>query len=96
MSTRKYESWGNFLKKNREGHFRSAREFCARVKIGISYPQYSRYEAGEQLPNLEQALQLCKLLDIPLLEGLLEWCRAQVSESNHREEVNSLIDQIHS
>src|SRR6476661_2541186 len=76
---RRYESWGDFLKKRREERYRSAREFCSKVKVGISYPQYSRYEAGDQLPNLEQALELCRLLGVPALEGLMEWNRAQMA-----------------
>ncbi len=91
---RKYQSWGEFLKKRREGHYRSAREFCARATVGISYPQYSRYEAGDQLPNLEQALHLCQLLEVPMLEGLMEWCRAQMSDATARGEVELLLDKV--
>lgn len=91
---RKYQSWGEFLKKRRESHYRSAREFCARATVEISYPQYSRYEAGDQLPNLEQALHLCHLLEVPMLEGLMEWCRAQMSDATARREVEVLLDQI--
>jgi transcriptional regulator with XRE-family HTH domain len=90
----KYETWGTFLKKKREGRFRSAREFCCRVSVGISYPQYSRYEAGDQLPNLEQALQLCKFLEIPIAEGLLEWCRAQIADKGTRDEVTDLLEKV--
>ncbi len=53
-----YQSWGGFLKSMREKRFRSAREFCSQVPMGIHYPQYSRYESGAQLPSLEQALAL--------------------------------------
>lgn len=80
MKKSKYTSWGSFLKTKRKQRFRSAREFCAKISVGISYPQYSRYEAGEQLPSLDQALKLCRLLDIPLQEGLLEWSLSQVQD----------------
>ncbi|OFZ80716.1 MAG: hypothetical protein A2583_06885 [Bdellovibrionales bacterium RIFOXYD1_FULL_53_11] len=88
----KYESWGEFIKRRRELCFRSAREFCNRVNVGISYPQYSRYEAGDQLPNLDQALQLCKLLGVTPIEGILEWCRAQISEDMVRTDLEKLLD----
>lgn len=91
---RRYEGWGEFLKKHRESHYRSAREFCSRAQVGISYPQYSRYEAGDQLPNLEQALHLCRLLEIPVLEGLLEWSRTQIADSTVRDEVEALLEQV--
>lgn len=81
---RKYPDWGRFLKKYRADRYRSAREFCSRVDVGISYPQYSRYEAGDQLPNLEQALRLFELLNIPALEGVLEWCLAQARSGESR------------
>jgi transcriptional regulator with XRE-family HTH domain len=91
---RKYESWGDFLKKRREAHYRSAREFCTRVTVGISYPQYSRYEAGDQLPNLEQALELCRLLEIPPLEGLLEWNRAQIHGHPSKEHIDAILGRV--
>lgn len=91
---RKYESWGDFLKKRREAHYRSAREFCTRVTVGISYPQYSRYEAGDQLPNLEQALELCRLLEIPPLEGLLEWNRAQITGHPSKEHIDAILSRV--
>lgn len=94
--SRKYPTWGDFLKKQRAKHYRSAREFCSRVDVGISYPQYSRYEAGDQLPNLDQALKLCRLLEIPVQEGLLEWSRAQVSDTELRDEVSTFLDQVRS
>ncbi|MGK5082418.1 transcriptional regulator [Bdellovibrionota bacterium FG-1] len=70
------------MKSKREVRFRSAREFCAQVSIGISYPQYSRYEAGEQLPVLEHALSICATLGVAPMEGLLEWCKAQLAFEN--------------
>jgi transcriptional regulator with XRE-family HTH domain len=88
---RKYETWGDFLKKRREAKFRSAREFCTKVSVGISYPQYSRYEAGDQLPNLEQALELCRLLEIAPLEGLLEWNRAQIFGHPSKEDIEAIL-----
>ncbi len=91
---RKYESWGDFLKKRREAHYRSAREFCTRVTVGISYPQYSRYEAGDQLPNLEQALELCRLLQIPPLEGLLEWNRAQIYGHPSKDHIDAILMRV--
>ncbi len=93
---RRYQTWGEFLKKYREERFRSAREFCARSSIGISYPQYSRYEAGDQLPSLELAIKLCKLLLIPVTEGLLEWNRAQVTDSELAAEIETAITKLKS
>jgi len=90
----KYSSWGDFLKAKREAKFRSARDFCARAPVGISYPQYSRYEAGDQLPSLEQALGLCRLLDVPAMEGLLEWSRSQVQVDGERREVETLLNRV--
>ncbi len=91
---RKYERWGEFLKLRRQAKFRSAREFCSKEDLGISYPQYSRYEAGDQLPSLEHALQLCRLLSIPTLEGILEWNRAQMGESKAGTEVDQLLAKV--
>ena len=93
---RKYPKWGDFIKKRRIEKFRSAREFCAQNDVGISYPQYSRYEAGEQLPNLEQALKLFRLLDVAVLEGLLEWSRAQVADDGAYAEISDFLDQVRS
>jgi hypothetical protein len=90
----KYSSWGDFLKLKREAKFRSAREFCAKAPVGISYPQYSRYEAGDQLPSLEQALGLCRLLEVPPMEGLLEWSRSQVQIDGERKEVDHLLNRV--
>jgi transcriptional regulator with XRE-family HTH domain len=92
----KYQSWGNFLKLRREKRFRSAREFCAQVPVGISYPQYSRYESGDQLPSLDQALSLCATLGVPPLEALLEWNQAQLSMQDllTRAGVAKLLDEI--
>src|SRR5687767_453634 len=93
-SKRKYPSWGDFLKTQRSRRYRSAREFCSKVDVGISYPQYSRYEAGEQLPNLDQALRLCRLLGITPLEGTLEWCLAQIGEAETAAEFSKFLGQI--
>lgn len=74
---RKYPNWGLFLRSNREKKYRSAREFCARGDVGISYPQYSRYEGGEQLPGLAQALELGKKLDLQAFEVVEKWLSDQ-------------------
>ncbi len=92
---RKYPLWGEFLKTRREAKYRSAREFCARVQIGISYPQYSRYEAGEQLPAIDQALELCKHLGVPTMEGVFEWNRAQLpAEAEASQKLAILLQQL--
>lgn len=91
MKEHPFSSWGVFLKKNREKIYRSAREFCQKIKIGISYPQYSRYESGEQLPSLEQVLRLCRYLEIPLSEGFMEWGIAQVKDPLLHSELNSQL-----
>ncbi len=92
---RKYPLWGEFLKARREAKFRSAREFCARVQIGISYPQYSRYEAGEQLPAIDQALELCQHLGVNSMEGVLEWNRAQLpAEAEASQKIAVLLQQL--
>lgn len=87
MKHAKFSSWGFFLKKRRAEHFRSAREFYNKVALKISYPQYSRYEKGEQLPTLDQAIELFRFLHIPLLEGVLEWCVSQIQDRNTRLEL---------
>lgn len=74
----KYPGWGIFLKTRRETRYRSARELCRRESLGISYPQYSRYEAGDQLPSLEQAISIAAIFGVPVLEMTLEWTLAQV------------------
>jgi transcriptional regulator with XRE-family HTH domain len=91
---RKYPTWGDFLKENRTQRFRSAREFCSAAEVGISYPQYSRYEAGEQLPNLDQALKICRLLGIPFLEGILHWCRAQLADPGDQAELLEKMKEV--
>jgi len=96
IQERKYPSWGEFLKKKRGVKFRSAREFCTKVDVGISYPQYSRYEAGDQLPNLDQALKICRFLDVDSLEGLLEWSLAQVSNSKTKKNFEPFLEQVKS
>jgi hypothetical protein len=42
MTGNKFKNLGIFLKKNREKVYRSAREFCQKIKLEVSYPQYSR------------------------------------------------------
>jgi transcriptional regulator with XRE-family HTH domain len=74
----KYPGWGNFLKLRREARFKSAREFCRMSELGISYPQYSRYEAGDQLPTLDSALSIGAILGIAPLETTIEWTLAQL------------------
>ena len=92
--SRKYPQWGQFLKSHRSERYRSAREFCSREEVGISYPQYSRYEAGDQLPNLDQAIRLCRLLNIPLLTGILHWAQAQTSDPEAVNQVGQFLSQM--
>jgi transcriptional regulator with XRE-family HTH domain len=95
ISKGKYKSWGNQLKKRRELRFRSARELCTQVSLGVSYPQYSRYEAGDQLPSLEQALSIGAILGIPSTETVLEWSLAQVpaQDLSTRTSLSGLLDE---
>jgi hypothetical protein len=88
----KYQSWGVFLKTRREKHFRSAREFCTRSALGISYPQYSRYEAGDQIPSLAQALALGERLQVPIADTVIEWCRAQLP--SHEKLAQEIMGQL--
>lgn len=93
----KYGSFAGFLRSKREAKYRSAREFCARVKVQVSYPQYSRYEAGEQLPSLSQALTLADALGVDTLEMALEWNLAQIEGSGQkavREQIQGLLQTI--
>jgi predicted transcriptional regulator len=78
----KYPGFASYLRSHRERNYRSARDFCARVKTGISYPQYSRYEAGDQLPPLIQAVTIFGQLGVSPLEALLEWNKAQLTEAS--------------
>ena len=96
MRKGKYLSWGNFLKTRREIRFKSAREFCSQVPIGISYPQYSRYEAGDQLPSLEQSLSMGAILGVPSMETLLEWSVAQVpaQDAITRAELSRFLEEV--
>lgn len=71
-------SFGEFLKEIRQNRYRSAREFCLREGLAISYPQYSRYESGEQLPSLETALSLGLKLGADQRATLRQWCLDQV------------------
>ena len=86
----KYADLGHFIRENRKIRFRSAREFCQKTPLGISYPQYSRYEAGEQLPSVDQALNLFKLLNISIFDGLLKWTQAQVQDPEITHELKSM------
>ncbi len=81
---RKYELFGEFLRENRKKHHRSARGFCTTVDLGISYPQYSRYEAGEQLPSLEQVLKIADALEAPVMDAVQAWNLAQISDADAR------------
>ena len=92
----KYSRFSTFLRFKREEKYRSARDFCARVKIDVSYPQYSRYETGEQLPSLSQALAIGNALEIRTLETLLEWNLAQVEDSDASKQVAGLLAQVKS
>jgi len=91
---KKYQSWGDFLKTRRERKYRSAREFCVKADLSISYPQYSRYEAGEQLPPVEQVVDLCQKLDVQLIEALMEWNLAQLQDRDGRASLSSILDQV--
>ena len=94
----KYCVFAEFLRKKRGEKYRSAREFNTRVKIGVSYPQYSRYEAGEQLPSLVQALSIGAALGVPDLETTLEWNLAQLSQEQAKAagEIEALLGSIRS
>lgn len=102
----KYQGFASYLRSHRERNYRSARDFCNRVKIGISYPQYSRYEAGDQLPPLAQAMAIFGHLGVAPLEALLEWNRAQLTEvsaqsadpaiQNTLREIDALLEQTRS
>ncbi len=92
----KYSSFATFLRFRRDEKYRSARDFCARVKIEVSYPQYSRYETGEQLPSLSQALAIGQALEIPTLETLLEWNLAQVEDAEAAKQVSGLLTSVRS
>jgi transcriptional regulator with XRE-family HTH domain len=91
----KYPGWGNFLKTRREARFKSARELCRRESLGISYPQYSRYEAGDQLPSLEQALSLGAIFGVPAFEMTIEWTLAQMpsAEAMAHGELTRLLEE---
>jgi transcriptional regulator with XRE-family HTH domain len=95
-SVRRYEIWGEFLKAARKRKYRSAREFCARARLEISYPQYSRYESGEQLPGLGQAIRLFRHLEVPVLEGVLEWSRAQITDAAAQQAVEGHLGRLRS
>lgn len=92
----KFSGWGRFLKSRRETRYRSARELTTQVALGISYPQYSRYEAGEQLPGLDQALILGSILGVAPLEMVLEWSKAQIParEASALGGVEALLNEV--
>lgn len=93
---KRYESWGEFLKGVRRRKYRSAREFCAQAQLAVSYPQYSRYESGEQLPPLDQAVGLFRHLEVPVLEGVLEWSRAQIQDEPAAQELANRLAALRS
>jgi transcriptional regulator with XRE-family HTH domain len=86
----KYSQFAEFLSTKREDKYRSARDFCGRVKLAVSYPQYSRYETGEQLPSLSQALAIAQELAVPTLEMILEWNLAQVPPTEEADAMKQL------
>jgi len=89
----KYPGFASYLRTHREKSYRSARDFCTRVKTGISYPQYSRYEAGDQLPPLVQAVTIFGQLEVNPLEALLEWNKAQLSEVTAEQGAQSVVQE---
>lgn len=91
---RRYLTWGKYLKAKRELKFRSAREFCAQISVGISYAQYSRYESGEQLPCLEQALLLCKAFGVSTADSLPQWALAQLQDAELRGDVEAVARKL--
>jgi hypothetical protein len=91
---KRYSGWASFLKARRVLRYRSAREYCLKAQLEISYPQYSRYESGDQLPPLEQCLQLCRTLDIPVLDGILEWSQAQMSIDSEKQQIRRVIEKL--
>lgn len=91
MDQRPYRNWGAWLKRKRELKYRSAREFCAHFSLKISYPQYSRYESGDQLPSAAQLVALCSTLGVEPVAALLEWCQAQVDDADVWEKIGALI-----
>jgi transcriptional regulator with XRE-family HTH domain len=80
MEQRTYRNWGQWLKRKRETKFRSAREFCTHIDLGISYPQYSRYESGDQLPSANQLVAICRAVETDPVEALMEWCLSQIED----------------
>lgn len=49
----------------------------------MSYPQYSRYESGLQLPSLAQAIHIGEQLQGSTAEVVLQWSRAQLEDPAH-------------
>ncbi|MGE0614671.1 MAG: helix-turn-helix domain-containing protein [Bacteriovoracia bacterium] len=86
-------NFAKLLKKTRSEKYRSARQFGQQVDLKISYPQYSRYESGEQLPSLDQAVLIMERLEIPLMQGILIWCQSQAKENASVIALERLIDQ---
>ncbi len=89
----KTSHFSELLKNSRAELFKSAREFCSQVKLGISYPQYARYEAGLQLPPLELALKLCSVLHIELREGIRCWVIDQIQDPELNEQAQAALAQ---
>ena len=81
MKTARYAKFGEYLRDKRARIYRSARVFCATRKLPVSYPQYSRYESGEQIPGLEQAMAIGRDLEIPVLDLVLCWAEAQADDA---------------
>src|ERR1700747_1458189 len=90
----KYSEFAAFLREKRGLKYRSARDFCTRVKIEVSYPQYSRYEAGEQLPSLPQALVIGEALGLAPVETTLEWNLAQVEDAELASPIRELLEAV--
>lgn len=61
------------LKKWRLLRHASARAFVLTSRLPISYPQYSRFESGKQLPTLPMALEIAQRLGVPALQMSLAW-----------------------
>lgn len=89
----RYSSFSSFLRTRREAKYRSARDFSVRVKLEVSYPQYSRYEAGEQLPSLSQALAIGDALQVDTVEMTLEWSLSQ-AQGESADKIRSHLESV--
>lgn len=87
---RQYSLFAQVLRQHRSIKYRSARAFLSTSNLDLSYPQYSRYESGDQLPTLPQAMAIFKLLGVALQEWLLLWCQAQVEGKENRDAIEAL------